>query len=90
MKFDAQKTIDQQGVEVWEVVCLDDNFVWERHATEEEAGESAERYQDESDCKDAIRDELETVVEQMPYRFERFSRDEIRVLIEEVADAAGY
>ena len=85
MEFETQKLNEH-----WVVVCLDDRAVWEQYDNQEEAQAATEYYQDESDCKDAIRDELETVVEQMPYRFARFSQNEIRELIEQVADGAGY
>ena len=85
MKFETQELNEH-----WVVVCLDDNSVWEQYDNQEEAQAATEYYQDESDCKDYIRDELEHIVEQGPYRFERFSQNEMRDLIEQVADDGGY
>lgn len=74
----------------WAVVCLDEDTVWERYATQEEAENSAAYYQNESDAMDYIRDELEQIVMQGPHRFMDFSQSDFRDLVRRVADDGGY
>ena len=79
------------GDGVWEVVDEDD-FVWERHHTQEDAQEDADKFQANEDAKEYVRCVLfnQLVAPAGNDVLAGLSQNDVRELIREVVDEGGY
>ena len=85
------KTILDGTWETWAVVDEDD-FVWERHSTKAEAQEAADKFKADEDARDYIRYVLfsQLVAPAGNDVLAGLSQNDVRDLIQEVADEGGY
>jgi len=81
-------SVEGQGLK-W-MVLDEDDFAWAGYDTQEAAQEAADKFQADAEARDYILAELGEIVQQAPYKFPHLSQQDVRDLIQEVADEGGY
>jgi uncharacterized membrane protein len=89
--FEVKSEMEWRGTGTW-AVLHQDGSIWERHATQEEAQEAADKYQKEEDAREYVRYVLfsQLVAPAGNDVLAGLSQNDVRELIREVADEGGY